>query len=82
MLPADCWAIDDFFKYHKTHKDSVTAAVDAVMHGTDIECGTSVYYTLLNGVKKGLIREAQIDVSLRRLFTIRFVWECLTRHQW
>ncbi|HLG39076.1 MAG TPA: glycoside hydrolase family 3 C-terminal domain-containing protein, partial [Chitinophagaceae bacterium] len=71
-VTSDCWAIDDFFKYHKTHKDSVSSAVDAVMHGTDIECGTSVYYTLLNGVKQGLISEAQIDVSLRRLFTIRF----------
>jgi beta-glucosidase len=71
-VTSDCWAIDDFFKYHKTHKDSVTAAVDGVMHGTDIECGTSVYYTLYNGVKNGLIKEEQIDVSLRRLFTIRY----------
>lgn len=71
-VTSDCWAIDDFFKYHKTHKDAVTAAVDAVMHGTDIECGVSVYLTLLNAVKDGLISEAQIDVSLRRLFTIRY----------
>ena len=71
-VTSDCWAIDDFFKYHKTHKDSVTAAVDAVMHGTDIECGTSVYYTLLNGVKTGLIKEEQLNVSLKRLFTIRY----------
>jgi len=71
-VTSDCWAIDDFFKYHKTHKDSITSAVDAVMHGTDIECGTSVYYTLINAVKQGLITEAQIDVSLRRLFTIRY----------
>jgi beta-glucosidase len=71
-VTSDCWAIDDFFKYHKTHKDSVTAAVDGVMHGTDIECGTSVYYTLYNGVKSGLIKEEQIDISLRRLFTIRY----------
>ena len=42
------------------------------MHGTDIECGTSVYYTLYNGVKQGLINEEQIDVSLRRLFMIRY----------
>jgi beta-glucosidase len=42
------------------------------MHGTDIECGTSVYYTLYNGVKSGLIKEEQIDVSLRRLFMIRY----------
>ena len=71
-VTSDCWAIDDFFKYHKTHKDSVSAAVDAVMHGTDIECGTSVYYTLLNAVKQGLIKEEQINISLRRLFTTRF----------
>src|SRR6187397_966734 len=71
-VTSDCWAIDDFFKYHKTHKDSVTAAIDAVMHGTDIECGTSVYYTLLNAVKQGLISEEQLDVSLRRLFMIRY----------
>ncbi len=71
-VTSDCWAIDDFFKYHKTHKDSVSAAVDAVMHGTDIECGTSVYYTLYNGVKQGLIKEEQLDISLRRLFTIRY----------
>jgi len=71
-VTSDCWAIDDFFKYHKTHKDSVTAAVDAVMHGTDLECGTSVYYTLYNGVKNGLIKEQQLDISLKRLFTIRF----------
>lgn len=71
-VTSDCWAIDDFFKYHKTHKDSVTAAVDGVMHGTDIECGTSVYYTLLNGVKSGLIKEEQLDISLRRLFTTRY----------
>jgi beta-glucosidase len=71
-VTSDCWAIDDFFKYHKTHKDSITSAVDGVMHGTDIECGTSVYYTLVNAVKQGLITETQIDVSLRRLFTIRY----------
>ncbi|HTI91884.1 MAG TPA: glycoside hydrolase family 3 C-terminal domain-containing protein [Puia sp.] len=71
-VTSDCWAIDDFFKYHKTHKDPVTAAVDGVMHGTDIECGTSVYYTLLDAVKTGLIKEEQLDISLRRLFTIRY----------
>src|SRR5687767_15321185 len=71
-VTSDCWAIDDFFKYHKTHKDSVSAAVDGVLHGTDLECGTSVYYTLYNGVKNGLIKEEQIDVSLRRLFMIRY----------
>ena len=71
-VTSDCWAIDDFFKYHKTHKDSTSAAVDAVLHGTDVECGRTVYYSLLGAVKKGLITEAQLDVSLRRLFMIRY----------
>ncbi|RYD87365.1 MAG: glycosyl hydrolase, partial [Sphingobacteriales bacterium] len=71
-VTSDCWAIDDFFKYHKTHKDSTASAVDAVMHGTDIECGTSVYYTLFNAVKAGLISEEQINVSIKRLFTTRY----------
>ncbi|WP_291910041.1 glycoside hydrolase family 3 C-terminal domain-containing protein [Chitinophaga sp. CB10] len=71
-VTSDCWAIDDFFKYHKTHKDSASAAVDAVMHGTDIECGTSVYYTLVNAVKNGMISEEQINTSVKKLFTIRY----------
>jgi beta-glucosidase len=71
-VTSDCWAIDDFFRYHKTHKDSESAAVDAVMHGTDIECGNSVYLTLLNAVNSGLIKEEQINISLRRLFLIRY----------
>jgi len=71
-VTSDCWAIDDFFRYHKTHKDATTAAVDAVMHGTDLECGVSVYKTLIDAVKTGLIKEEQIDISLKRLFAIRF----------
>jgi len=71
-VTSDCWAIDDFFKYHKTHKDATAAAVDALIHGTDVECGVSVYKTLVDAVKNGLIKEEQLDVSLRRLFEIRF----------
>lgn len=71
-VTSDCWAIDDFFKYHKTHKDATAAAADALIHSTDIECGTSVYYSLINAVKTGLLSEAQLDTSLKRLFTIRF----------
>ncbi|MBL7745427.1 MAG: glycoside hydrolase family 3 C-terminal domain-containing protein [Chitinophagaceae bacterium] len=71
-VTSDCWAIDDFFRYHKTHKDATSSAVDALIHGTDVECGQSVYKTLVDAVKTGLIKEEQLDVSLKRLFTIRF----------
>jgi len=71
-VTSDCWAVDDFYKYHKTHKDATSSAVDAVMHGTDVECGQTVYKTLVDAVKSGLIKEEQLDISLKRLFTIRF----------
>ncbi|CAN5733522.1 glycoside hydrolase family 3 protein [soil metagenome] len=71
-VTSDCWAIDDFYKYHKTHPDATTSAVDAVMHGTDLECGQTVYKTLVDAVKQGLITEQQLDISIRRLFMIRF----------
>ncbi|MEO6231693.1 MAG: glycoside hydrolase family 3 C-terminal domain-containing protein [Ferruginibacter sp.] len=71
-VTSDCWAIDDFYKYHKTHPDATTSAVDAVMHGTDLECGQTVYKTLVDAVKSGLITEQQLDISIRRLFMIRF----------
>ncbi len=71
-VTSDCWAIDDFFKYHKTHKNATESAVDAVLHGTDLECGQTVYKTLIDAVKQGLIEESQLDISLKRLFTTRF----------
>lgn len=71
-VTSDCWAIDDFFKNHKTHPDAASASADAVMHGTDIDCGTDAYKSLVQAVKEGKISERQIDVSVKRLFMIRF----------
>ena len=66
-VTSDCWAIDDFFKNHKTHPDAASASADAVFHGTDIDCGTDAYKALVEAVKQGKITEAQIDVSVKRL---------------
>jgi len=71
-VTSDCWAIDDFFKNHKTHKDAASAAADAVFHGTDLDCGTDAYKALVTAVKEGIITEKDIDVSVKRLFMIRF----------
>lgn len=71
-VTSDCWAIDDFFKNHKTHRNAEEASADAVLHGTDVECGTDVYKSLVQAVKDGKIAEQQIDVSIKRLFMIRF----------
>ena len=71
-VTSDCWAIDDFFKNHKTHPDAESASADAVFHGTDIDCGTDAYKALVKAVKDGKITEAQIDISVKRLFMVRF----------
>lgn len=74
-VTSDCGAISDFYKNHKTHPDAASAAVDAVYNGADLECswenlGIS-YHSLKSAVAAGRITEAQMDVSLRRLFEIR-----------
>lgn len=71
-VTSDCWAIEDFYQNHKTHTDAAHASADAVFHGTDVECGHEAYRSLVRAVKSGLITEAQLDVSLKRLFEIRF----------
>ena len=72
-VTSDCWSIDDLYRYnnHKTHTDATTAAADAVLHGTDVECGTNTYTALTQAVKDGLISEEQLNQSLVRLFTVR-----------
>ncbi len=71
-VTSDCGAIDDFYMRHKTSKDAESAAADAVLHGTDVECGNVTYKTLVNAVKDGKLTEQQLDISIKRLFTIRF----------
>ncbi|MEN6589043.1 MAG: glycoside hydrolase family 3 C-terminal domain-containing protein [Proteiniphilum sp.] len=68
MVVSDCGAINDFYVpgYHDTHPDPQSAAADAVIHSTDLECG-SVYENLVKAVEEGLISEDQIDQSLRRI---------------
>jgi beta-glucosidase len=70
-VTSDCGAIDDFYNHHKTHPGAPAAAADAVYHGTDIDCGNAAYRGLIAAIEDGLITEEQIDVSLKRLFTIR-----------
>jgi beta-glucosidase len=67
---SDCWAIDNFYRTHKTSPDAAAASAAAVLAGTDLECGVC-YNNLLEAVKRGDIKESDIDVSVKRLFTAR-----------
>ena len=73
IVLSDCWAINDFFNEgaHQTDPDAAHASSKAVRTGTDLECG-STYASLVQAVKDGLIDEATIDRSLKRLLTARF----------
>lgn len=72
FIVSDCWALDDIFANHKVVETVEEAAAQALKAGTDLECGTNVYPNLPGAIEKGYITEADIDVSLKRLFTARF----------
>ena len=73
LVVTDCDAINNFFNrgQHETHKDPLSASVDAVLNGTDLECG-KVFMNLAEGLQKGLIKESDLDGHLRRTLTGRF----------
>jgi beta-glucosidase len=68
---SDCGAIRDIWEYHKFVKTEAEASALAVRAGTDLTCGNE-YSTLAQALKQGLITEAEIDTSLKRLMTARF----------
>lgn len=71
-MVSDCWAIVDFHEkgHHEVVATPEEAAAMAVQAGTDLNCG-STYPHLVSAVKKGLITEAEIDVSVTRLMLAR-----------
>ncbi len=76
LVVSDCGAINDFYsnryENHQTFPDDpVASSANAVMSGTDVECG-SVYQNLPEAVERGAIKEKDIDVSVLRLLTDRF----------
>ena len=72
LITSDCGAIRDFLpRWHNTAKDSPEASAQAVLAGTDVECG-SEYRNLPEAVSRGDIKEADLDRSLRRLLIARF----------
>ena len=72
LITSDCGAVSDFLpRYHNVSEDPAAASAKAVLSGTDVECG-SMYRRLPEAVKRGDIKEADLDRSLRRLLIARF----------
>ena len=84
IVVSDCGAIGDFFQphHHNTHPDAAHASADAVLSGTDLECGDN-YRSITEAAKQGLISEEKINTSVRRLLKARFeLGEMNPTHPW
>ena len=73
LITSDCGAINDFYVpgRHGTAKTPTEATAQAIGAGTDVECG-SVYRSLPEAVKTGMISEEKVNESLKRLLEARF----------
>lgn len=73
IVLTDCDAINNFYNkgQHETHPDALSASVDAVLNGTDLECG-KVFMVLTEALKKGLITEETLNEHLRKTLLGRF----------
>ncbi len=70
-VTSDCGAVGDITAGHKFTPDNEHGSAVAVLAGTDTTCGNE-YVDLVKAVSDGLIKESDIDVSLKRLFMARF----------
>lgn len=68
LVVSDCGAINDFYLigHHEKFPDAASSSANAVLTGTDIECG-SAYRSLKEAIDNGYITEDDLDVSIRRI---------------
>ena len=76
---SDCDAVVDIYEGHHFAKSRAEAAALAIKAGMDNECADYItivkdvhdYQPFIDAVKQGLLSEADIDATLKRLFTAR-----------
>jgi beta-glucosidase len=70
-VTGDCGAVNDMFFGHHYAKTEAEAAALGLKTGVNSDCG-SIYQTrALEALKQGLITEADMDLNLVKIFTIR-----------
>ena len=70
-ITSDCWALADIYQGHKFVPTAPGAAAIALKRGVNLNCG-SVFPSLVQAVKQGLVSEKEIDKSLSELLQTRF----------
>jgi beta-glucosidase len=68
---SDCGAIGDIYLNHKFSPNANEGVAKAIKAGTDLNCGVE-YGNLLSAVRAGLLKESEIERSLKRLLLARF----------
>lgn len=68
----DCWALDDIYMRHKLVDTEIEAAAMSLKAGSDLECGSAVFPSLVDAMEQGLVAEEDVDTALRRVMTARF----------
>ena len=68
---SDCGAINDIKSNHKFTLTDEESVAYAIKGGVDLNCG-NLYRKIPSAVKKGLLREKDVDKSLKRLLVTRY----------
>lgn len=74
VVVADCGAVTNFEATHKVSSSPMHAAARAILGGTDLECvwDNYTFRHLPEAVRRDIIREEDIDRSLKRVLIGRF----------
>jgi beta-glucosidase len=70
-VTTDCWAIQNFYKFHGAAKDAAEACALAIKSGVNLNCGNE-FNSLPEAVKQGLVTEKEVDAALSQLLRTRF----------
>ena len=66
----DVDTVGDMVGAHRYAKDGAEASAEALLAGND-ECSGHTYAALHESLKRGLVKDADLDRALRRLLTLR-----------
>src|SRR5512136_2521097 len=73
LVVSDYMAIETACNYHRVATDMQEAAIQAIRAGMDVELpAPTAYGSLVEAVRKGLLDEATIDGSVRRVLEAKF----------
>lgn len=70
-VTTDCWAIQNFYKFHGTTPDEAESVALAIKSGVNLCCGNE-FNGIPEAVKRGLITEKEVDDALAVLLRTRF----------